>query len=174
MTVHALQEIERNLDKVGEDLWGCDDLDDVFDGMLERLSRLEAQIHVQKSLQKTAKLLREHPCDNILPGQLAARVKHAIKFTFGETTSGKERATRLQTLNCNALKFCGLAYTTKEIQELSAAQFDFLLTNVTDFVHHYKLSQHLYRDDIEKALQSKFVPGDDDLFKNFLKCWLPS
>jgi hypothetical protein len=95
MTVYALQEMERNLDKVREDLWGCDDLDDVFDGMLERLSRLEAQIHVQKSLQRTAKLLREHLCDDILPNQLATRVKHAIKFTFGETTNGKERPRRL-------------------------------------------------------------------------------
>lgn len=174
MTVHALQEIERNLDKVSEDLWGCDDLDDVFDGMLERLSRLEAQLHVQKSLQKAAKLLREHPCDDVLPNQLATRVKHIIKFTFGATTSQKERPIRLQKLDCNALKLCGLTYTLKQIQELPAAQFDFLLTNVTVFVHHYRLLQHLYRDDIEKAIQSRFDPGNDDLHKNFLKCWLPS
>jgi hypothetical protein len=83
---------------------------------------------------------------------MATRVKHIVKFTFGVTNIGKEWSIRLRTLDCNALKFCGLTYKLKEIHELSAAQFDFLLANVTDFVHHYKLSQHLYRDDIEKAI----------------------
>ena len=69
MSVHALQEIERNLDKVREDIWDCDDFDDTFDGMLQRLSRLEAQLHVLRALQGTAKLLREHTHDKALPNQ---------------------------------------------------------------------------------------------------------
>jgi hypothetical protein len=80
MSPNALQEIARTLDKVGEDIWGCDDLEDIFD-LLQRISRLEAQLYVQRSLLRTAKLLREQPQDTALPQQMATRVKHFIKFT---------------------------------------------------------------------------------------------
>jgi len=170
MSVHALQEIEGILDKVGEDIWGCDDLDDIFDGIVKILSRLEAQLHVQRSLQKSAKLLRAKTCDKALPNQLATRVKHFIKFTFEKTTSGNERPTQLRGLECNALKFCGLTYKIKEILELPAAQFDFLVANAGDFVHRHELSRHLYRDDIDKAVHGKYDPEDDVIFKEFLKC----
>lgn len=193
MSVHALQGIERNLDKVGEDTWDCDDFD-VFDSMVQRLSRLEAQLHVQRSLQWTAKLLREQSRDKALPNQQATRVKHFIRFTFEKITRGtdrslasgnsgnpagddgdttqktlRERQTRLRKLECNAVKFCGLTYKIKDLLELPAAQFDFLVANVGDFVLRHKLSQHLYRDDIDKAVHGKFDPEDDVIFKEFLK-----
>ncbi len=170
MSMHALQEIERNLDKVGEDLWGCSDLDEVFDGVLQKLSQLKAQLYVQRSLQKTAKLLQEQANDKPLPNQQATRVKRFIRFTFGMSTRGNERHTKLRKLECNALKFCGLAYTIKELLELPQAHFDFLVASVVDFVHHYKLSQYLYRDDIDKAVIGKFEAEDEDSMKEFLKC----
>jgi hypothetical protein len=170
MSLHALLEIERNLDKVGDDLWGYDDLEEVFHGLLQRLSRLEAQLHVQRSLQRTAKLLREQARDKCLPNQQATRVKHFIKFTFEKTTRGNDRHKRLRKLEPNALKFCGLSYKIKELLELPAVQFEFLVANIADFVHHHKLSQYLYRDDIDKAVQGKVDPEDEELFKEFLKC----
>jgi hypothetical protein len=195
MSVHALQGIERNLDKVGEDTWDCDDLDGVFDSMVQKVSRLEAQLHVQRSFQRTAKWLREQTQDKALPNQQATRVKHLIRFTFEKTTRGtgcslasgnsgnpvsddgdtkqktlRERQTRLRKLGCNALKFCGLTYKIKDLLELPAVQFDFLVANVGDFVQRHELSQHLYRDDIDKAVHGKFDPEDDVIFKEFLKC----
>jgi len=169
MSVHALQEVERNLDKAIEDIWDCGDLDDVFDSMLQRLSRLEAQLNVQRSLQRTAKLLQEHTRHKVLPNQQATRVKHFIRFTFEKTTRGNERHTRLRKLECNALKFCGLTYKIKEVLELPAAQFDSLVANVGAFVRRHDLSQYLYRDDIDKAVHSKFDPEDEVIFKEFLK-----
>lgn len=195
MSVHAWHGIERNLDKVGEDTWDCDDLDDAFDSMVQKVSRLEAQLHVQRSFQRTEKLLREQTQDKPLPNQQATRVKHLIRFTFEKTTRGtgcslasrnsgnpagddgdtkqktlRERQTRLRKLECNALKFCGLTYKIKDLLELPAAQFEFLVVNVGHFVQRQELSQHLYRDDIDKVVHSKFDPEDDAIFKEFLKC----
>jgi hypothetical protein len=53
--------------------------------------------------------------------------------------------------------------------ELPAAQFDFLVKNVSRFVEYYKFLQYLYRDDIDKIVYIKFNPEDDNLFKKFLK-----
>lgn len=164
-----MQEIAQTLDKVGEDIWCCDELEDVFDEILQRVSRLEAQLHVQRSLQRTAKLLREQPRDTSLPKQLATRVKHFIKFTYEKTNRGKERPKRLRGLGCNDLKFCGLTYKLKDVLELPATHFEFLVTRVGDFMHRHDLSQHLYRDEIDKAVNNKFDPEDEDIFKEFLK-----
>ncbi|PVH67565.1 hypothetical protein DL98DRAFT_443283 [Cadophora sp. DSE1049] len=172
MSVHAWQGIERNLDKVGVDTWDCDDLDDAFDSMVQKVSRLEAQLHVQRSFQRTEKLLREQTQYKPLPNQQATRVKHLIRFTFEKTTRGTgcKRQTRLRKLDCNALKFCGLTYKIKDLLELPAAQFEFLVVNVGHFVQRQELSQHLYRDDIDKVVHGKFDPEDDAIFKEFLKC----
>ena len=132
--------------------------------------QLQAQLHVQKSLRQTAKLLREQADDKALPKQHATRIKHFIKFTFEKTPRSNERSTRLRKLDCNALKLCGLTYTIKEFLELPAPQFDFLLANATSFVQRNKLAQYLYRDDIDKFIFGKFDPEDDDLFREFLKC----
>lgn len=167
MSLNTLQE---TLDKVGEGIWGGDFHDDAFDDILRRVEQLEAQLHVQRSLQMTAKLLRKHQDDKVLPNQLATRVKHIIRFTFEKETNGNKRATRLRSLKCNALKLCGLTYKLKDVYELPQAQFDFLVTNVGDFVHRHQLSQYLYRDDIDKAVNGKFDPEDDLIFKEFLKC----
>lgn len=48
-------------------------------------------------------------------------------------------------------------------------QFDFLVENVSAYVESRKLSQHLYSDDIDKAVYAKFDAEDEDLFKDFLK-----
>lgn len=169
MSVLSLREIEGSLDKVGEDLWIYDEPDLVIDGVKQRLSRLQAQAKVLTSLQTTANILRQQSSDKPLPNQQAIRVKHFIKFVFEKTTRGNERHMQLRKLDCNVLKFCGLAYKIKDVLELPTAQFAFLVENVADFVQRRHLSQYLYRDDIDKAVNSKLDPEDDDLFKEFLK-----
>jgi hypothetical protein len=138
--------------------------------MLETFSSLYAQFRVQNTLQKTAKILRQHPSDTPLPHQQAVRVKHFIKFVFEETNRGKERQTRLRKLDCNSLKLCGLSYTVKELLELPNAQFDILIENVADFIHRQALRQHLYREDVNKVVLGQFDPEDDELFGQFQKC----
>ena len=76
---------------------------------------------------------------------------------------------RLRKLDWSALKFLGLSYKIKNLVELPAVQFDFLVENVSAYVESRKLSQHLYRDDIDKAVYAKFDAEDEDLFKDFLK-----
>jgi hypothetical protein len=170
MSVLLLQELERNLDKVREDIWCYNGPDLVSDGVLERVSRFYAQLKVQKALRTTAKLLRQHPGNQSLPNQQATRVKHFIKFVFEVTNRSKERQTRLRKLDCNSLKLCGLSYTVKEVLELPNEQFDFLVENVADFIRRQTLLRHLYRKDVNKVLQAEFDPEDDDLFKEFQKC----
>lgn len=67
-----------------------------------------------------------------------------------------------------------ISYTIKEIHELPLAQFDFLIANITDFVRRHKLSEWLYRDDIDRGIQAKFFdPEEDAVFKEFLKSSFP-
>jgi len=169
MAAPTLREIVLKLDEIAEDIWRCDDLDSGFDDVRQRSLQLQAQLLVQRSFQKTENLLRQQT-DKTLPKQHATRIKHFIKFTFEKTSRSNERSARLRELECNALKLCGLTYTIKEILELPAPQFDFLLANAANFVRLKKLAQYLYRDDIDKFIFGKFDPEDEDLFKEFLKC----
>lgn len=157
MSIASASENNRKLDEVKNDCWhNCDsDLD--VDSVLQRVSQLQAQLEVQKALQKTERLLLQVPSDKALPNQQATRVKHLIKFVFEKTTRWKERQTQLRKLECDPLKVCGLTYTIKEIHELPSTQFEFLISNITDFVRRHKLSEWLYRDDIDRGIQAKFL-----------------
>lgn len=166
----TLQEIERLLDKVGQDLWNNGGYDFVLDGVFERLLRLQIQATVQQVLERTAKILRDNPGDKPLPNQLATRVKHVIKFVFEKTTRDVEKQTQLRQLDFNGLKFCGLCYKIKEIIEMPATRFNFVVENVTSYVKVHGLSQYLYREDINKVVFGEFDPEDDEIFQEFLKC----
>ena len=115
-------------------------------------------------------MLLQTPSDKALPNQQATRVKHFIKFMFKKTERWKERQTQLRKLECDALKFCGLSYTIKEIHKLPLAQFDFLIANISDYVRRYKLLEQLYYNNINRGVQTKFFnPKKKDIFKEFLK-----
>ena len=75
----------------------------------------------------------------------------------------------MQKLDYNALKFYRLAYKIKNIFKLPPAEFNFFIANVTNFIYYQKLSQYLYREDINKAVHSEFNPKNNNLFKKFLK-----
>jgi hypothetical protein len=165
-----VQEVERQVEQIGRDLWTNGGNGIVLDGVLQMFLRLQVQVTVQQALERTAKILRDHPGDKLLPNQLAIRVKHFIKFVFEKTTRDQERQRLLRGLEFNALKFCGLCYKIKDIIELPAARFDFLVENVNNFLQLHGLSRYLYRDDINKAVFGDFDPEDDELFKEFLKC----
>jgi hypothetical protein len=143
MSVTSASEKTRKLDEVKNDCWHNSDTDLDFDSVLQRVSQLQAQLEVQKALQKTKKLLLHAPSDKALPNQQATRVKHFVKFVFEKTDRWKERQTQLRKLECDALKVCGLTYTIKDIHELPLPQFEFLIANITDFVRRHKLSEWL-------------------------------
>lgn len=170
MATLFLLELGQNPDKVRTDIWCYDGPDIVSDSVLESFSQLHAQLKVQSVLHTTAKLLRQYPSNKCLPNQQSTRVKHLIKFVFENATRGTERQTRMRMLDCNALKLCGLAYKIRDIIELPATEFDFLLANVADFIHRQELTHYLYREDINKAVYGEFNPEDDKIFKEFLKC----
>jgi hypothetical protein len=169
-----LLQLERDSEKIGKDIWCSSDL--VSDGLLQRWSQLQVQFKVQNALQKTAKLLRNHADDKkkSLPNQLANRMKTFIKFVFGETNRGgkqEKQQTQFRKLPCDALKFCGLSYTIKEVLELPTAQFDFLIANVADFINRQNLSHYLYRADINNVIiNSDFDTNHKDLFEAFVNC----
>jgi hypothetical protein len=165
MSSHS-QPIEQRLIKICEDLQINSDQN--LDRVLELLARLQVQAKVQKSLESTAQLLRKSR-EGGLPNQLATRVKHIIRFVYGESCND-ERGARLRKLECNALKFCGLAYKVRDILDLPGPEFDFLIEHIDDFVRSRGLVQYLYRDDIDKAVNNKLDPKDEELFRIFLKC----
>lgn len=171
MSPRSLSEIELSLDNLEKDIWNCDVADQgCIDGIIQKLNRLQIQVKVQKILRETADLLRKHSSDKILPNQQATRVKHFLRFVFERSTRASERCIRLRNLNCNALIFCGLSYKIRDILDLPQLQFDFLADNVEDFVQRYDLVQCLYRNDIEKAVNNKLDPEDEEKYKDFLKC----
>ncbi|KAF2788648.1 hypothetical protein K505DRAFT_328792 [Melanomma pulvis-pyrius CBS 109.77] len=157
--------LEEKLDVVGTDIWRYDDSDLDIDPILQRLSQLQIQLKVQRKLHATAELLR-YPS---FPKQQATRVKHFLKFVFEQTTRGENRHLAFRKLDCNTLKFCGLSYKVKDIIELPQTQFDFLIENVSNFVHRRKLGGTLYRDDIDKMVFKKVYPEDEELHRGFLK-----
>jgi hypothetical protein len=170
----SASESKRKLDEVKNDCWHNRDIGLDVDSVLQQVSQLQAQLEVQKALQKTGKLLLQAPANKALPNQQATRVKHFIRFVFEKTDRWKERQIQLRKLECDALKVCGLTYTIKDIHELPLPQFEFLIANITDFVRRHKLSEWLYRDDIDKGIQAKFFdPEEEAAFKEFLKSSFP-
>ncbi|KIW38198.1 uncharacterized protein PV06_10144 [Exophiala oligosperma] len=192
MSADLLARIERDLCKIGEEIWNIDGPDDVVDKVLERLSLLKAQLEVQKSLQATANLLRRVPSDKALPKQQATKVKHLVRFAFRKNSrqellergkEGKEgkkdkgdkgdkegRHQKLRKLDCDALKLCGLSYTTEEIVKLGDAEFEILQKRAEEFICHRNLSYLLYRPDVDKAIDSKLEdPEDDESFDKFMQ-----
>jgi hypothetical protein len=152
----------------------------VFDHVIERVSLLKAQLEVQKSLQATANLLRRVPNGKALPRQQATKVKHLVRFAYRknsrqerlEREEGKEgRHQKLRRWDCDALKLCGLSYTTEEIVKLSDLEFETLQKGVEEFIHRQNISYLLYRPDVDKAVDSKLEdPDDEELFDKFMQC----
>ena len=144
--------------------------DQGLDETSKQIARLQAQVTVQKTLVLTAQILSSCPTKSALPNQLATRVKHIIKFAFKKESHNPERSTRLRMLECNALKFCGLAYTIRALRGLPELQFEYLLDYVAEFVRSRELVQHLYRSDISKALDEvEGMTVENELsFRNFL------
>jgi hypothetical protein len=186
MSADLLARIERDLSKMGEELWNIDGPDDIRDKVFKRLILLKAQLEVQKSLQATANLLRQVPSNKGLPKQRAKKVKNLVRFTFrknsrqeplkrgkeGEGVEGVEggRHRKLRKLDCDALKLCGLSYTTEEIVKMGDVEFEFLQNRVAEFISYRNLSYLLYRSDVDKAVDSKLEdPEDVELFDKFMQ-----
>jgi hypothetical protein len=183
MSAGLLARIERDLSKLGEELWNVDGPDDILDKVLKTLLLLKAQLEVQRSLQATANLLRQLPSDKALPKQRATKVKHLVRFTFRKNSrqellargeegeEGEEgRHRKLRKLDCDALKLCGLSYTTEEIVKMGDAEFEILQKRVAEFISHRNLSYLLYRPDVDKAVDSRLEdPEDDESFDKFMQ-----
>ncbi|KAF2726880.1 hypothetical protein EJ04DRAFT_506554 [Polyplosphaeria fusca] len=142
--------------------------EEALDGIIEQLAMLQEQATVQKTLVSTAHILRSHPKERALPNQLAKRVKHLLNFIFKESSRNETRSMRLRKTDCNAVKFCGLAYTINDLLKLSEAAFEILVSSVTQFVQDRGLIQYLYREDIEKMLSKDIAPENEQLYRDFL------
>lgn len=139
------------------------------DALFQQLDWLQTQADIYRTLMPTAELLIKHPSNSALPGQLATRVRHILTFAYGQETRNHERSMRLRELGCNALKFCGLAFTVREIRTMPGPQFELLIDQVTDFVQRTGLEQHLYRRDIAKALSHESIT-QNVIIRDFLHC----
>ncbi|OAG04877.1 uncharacterized protein CC84DRAFT_1206435 [Paraphaeosphaeria sporulosa] len=163
-TTSLLEQIEANI--LARD-------DTPFDEINEHLKKLQALADVYSTFVSTAHTLTDHAQDHILPQKLALRVKKMIKFTFGDPSraadSDKVRSARLRKLDCNALKFCGLAYKVNEVCLLSELHFDLLLEKVTEFVCTRGLIEYLYRDDISKAVTTQLNLADEERDREYQK-----
>jgi hypothetical protein len=76
---------------------------------------------------------------------------------------------QLRRLQYDVLIFWGMSFKVKEIYEMSFAQFNFFVANLANFVQRKKISDMLYRDDIDRAVHNKFEPENIDTFMAFLK-----
>ncbi|KFY01437.1 hypothetical protein O988_02741 [Pseudogymnoascus sp. VKM F-3808] len=175
MSADVVSRIERDLYNLREELWNIDSPDDVLSGVLEMVLQLKAQLEVQKSLQATANLLRRHPSDKALPKQQATKVRHLIRFAFRKNSEeAKERKEgrrrNLRKLDCDAVKLCGLSYTTEEIIKLGDIEFGILQKRLAEFISYRNLSHLLYRLDVDKAVDFNLEdPDDDGSFDKFMQ-----
>ena len=171
----SVADVGRRLDSITQDLWFCNVTEpQVFDSLAQKLATLQAQVKVHKNLQEAAELLRQYSSGTSLPNQRATRVRQIIKSVFEGSERRRHRYAQLQSLQCNALKFCGLAYKIKDIMEMSDAEFDFLITHVEEYICRSDLEQYIYRDDVDKAVYSKIHPQNEAIYKSFLKGMHPS
>ncbi len=170
MSDTALSKIENELARIGQELWQIDGSDEALDMVLRGVSRLKAQVEVQKSLQITANLLRKQPISKALPRQQATKVKHFVRFVFRKQSRGGDRPEELRKLPCDAVKLCGLSYTTEEIVKLDNLKFEFLKHNVAEFLRQRSLSRLLHRADIDKAVDARVETVDDyEAYESFIQ-----
>lgn len=166
MSIRLLEALISNDAKIMQDLWSLDDSKINFTKLQSLISNLKTQIEVQQVLLSTERLLRTHPSNEALPNQLATRVKSFMKFVFERNKS--TRGLRLRNLDCSSLKLFGLAYTLRELNELSADVFECFIENVAGFVQSRQLELLLCRDDINRVVHGDFDPEDEEPFKKFL------
>ncbi|KAK4204857.1 hypothetical protein QBC40DRAFT_271891 [Triangularia verruculosa] len=162
MSASLLERIERDLDKIGAELWDVDVPDSTLDRILQKLSSLKAQVSVQKSLQATANLLRQQQVGKALPNHRARGVKYLIHFVFRKESRRGARHKQLRDWDCNALKLLGLSYSIKEIVKMEDAEFELLRTRGPGFFRRRELSRLLYRPDVDKAVNVMVNDADDD------------
>lgn len=170
MSSIPLERIGRDLDKIAGELWNIDGPDGALYEVAGKLSTMKCQVAIQKSLQATANLLRQHPLHKALPRQQATKVKYFVRFIFGRDSRGGGRYKRLRALNCNALILFGLSFTIEELVKMDDAAIDILQERGLEFIRHRELSRHLHRDDINKAVNAKLEdPDDDGLYEKFIQ-----
>lgn len=168
MTLGFLRSFASNGTEVMKDAWSFGSAELDFPKLLATVTQFQIQLEIQNVLLSSEEQLRKHPTEKALPNQQANRVKHFIKFVFEENSRDPTRQARLRSLDCSSIKLCGLSYTVREITELAAPLFEFLVENVSHFVTRKGLHPQLCRDDIHKAVLSDFDPEDDEAFKRFL------
>jgi hypothetical protein len=164
-----IDQINKVLDQVADDLF-TNDIPDL-DGLSGKLRRLQAQVEVLNSLSSAAKIIRDATSKKSLPNQLSTRVKHLIKFAFEKPTRDTDdRSSKMQKLDCNSLKLCGLAYKVKDIIEMPSQNFEILVGGcVAQFIRSHGLLPYLYHNDIDKAVNYPYEIEDEHLLREFLK-----
>ncbi|KAG5926926.1 hypothetical protein E4U42_002802 [Claviceps africana] len=174
MSLRVLEELVSNGYEIKEDIWECNKPDFDFGQALKIISELKTQLEVHNVLLATVKLLSQCRNDEPLPGQRATRLKHFMKFIFGPLTrtnrppaQARYKRMQLRTLDCTALKLCGLSYTIAEIFDISREEFDILIAKLPNFARVHNLKYLLCRDDVNKAIHVTFTPEDEDTFKAF-------
>lgn len=95
-----------------------------------------------------------HPKDRALPNQLTNGAKHIIKFTYEKSSRNEARSAWLRKLECNGLKFCGLAYTIRDLLKLPELQFEFLV-ELLNTLRNLSIADDSCRSDTNKALDKE-------------------
>lgn len=169
-----MSEVEQYLKDLRTDIWHYKGPAVDIDGVQGEVTLLNVQLKVQKLLQSTTTALRQHRNDVSLPKHRGTRVKHFLKYVFEETDHEKEKQMQLRSLSPEVLILWGLSFKVKEVYDMPSAQFDFLVSNLADYIRGQKISHHLCRDDVDRAIYSKFEPEDTDAFMAFLDSMLTS
>lgn len=134
---------------------------ETFQETIEQLARLHALAKVYSQLMPTAHMLRNRP--KCLPRAQVVRVTEMVKFAYGAKeykNPVEARRAGMRQLDCNALKFCGLAFRIRDIVKLSDLEFEMLVEHVTEFIHSRSLIEHLCSDEITKALVTKALVNE--------------
>lgn len=142
------QEAHQKLDDISKTIHNLRDVEDnVFDELHTKISKLLAQVEVQKGLNEIARIIRD---ESVLP---VRRINYNIKKLSEDSEAGQIRWSALQKLNSPEIIFSTMAFAG--LISLPDKHFECLVENVPDYVEVQKLPRAwIARDQIKRVVAS--------------------
>jgi hypothetical protein len=152
-----IKQIIEPLDIISQQIWG-DALDDAaFDTLRQRASRLLAQIAVHQVLQNTVRHLLG-PQNSAGLSNTQSRLGKFIDVLYGKPDNEKNEARwqKLRDMDCATFLFIAVSYTPLDITKMNRTEFDYLVGNVSKFLHVKGLSPRwIFRKEIQLGIAAK-------------------
>jgi hypothetical protein len=165
MTTTVLKDVENCLDKVSQAVWkSFKELNTTE--LVDRLERLLVQVSVLKDFTSTTDILQSTKNTEPLPKNQAYRVKAIIDYAYLKHDAPRgndyvKRQQSLRQLDIDGLKFFGLCFKIKTMQEMPLRRLMFILQLVPEYVKINAIAPYLDRQDINSHVNKTIWNGNN-------------